>query len=82
VLGTQDPDLAGMAMPIFGIGDTLVCALSISGPLTRFDGEFLTSSKCLIVAAAVELTARLGGDPAVFQTLRNDGADWAQMTSD
>jgi DNA-binding IclR family transcriptional regulator len=80
VLGTQDPELAGMAMPIFGIGDTLVCALSISGPMTRFDAEFLASSTRLIIAAATELTARLGGDPIVFEALRNGGADWVQLT--
>ncbi len=69
VLGTQDPELAGMAMPIFGIGDTLVCALSISGPMTRFDSEFLANSTRLIISAATELTARLGGDAQAFSAL-------------
>src|SRR6478672_2201116 len=33
--GITDPHSAALAMPVFGIGDTLVGALSISGPVSR-----------------------------------------------
>lgn len=61
--GERDPECAGLACPVFGAGDQLVGALSLSGPKVRFNREAVRRMTELLVGAAVRLTAALGGDP-------------------
>lgn len=60
----RDPDAAGMAAPVFGPRGTLRGAISLSGPATRFEDSALPKLSKALLAAASELTSRLGGDPS------------------
>ncbi len=66
VLGEDLPDLAAIAMPIFDGGGAILGAISVSGPLSRFNRPLITKVKRLLREAAVTLTDRLGGDSALF----------------
>jgi DNA-binding IclR family transcriptional regulator len=59
--GERDPELAAVAAPVFGSGGALVGALTISGPRARVLGA-VERLKPATLAAAEELTRRLGGD--------------------
>jgi DNA-binding IclR family transcriptional regulator len=70
VLGDDIPDLASMAVPIFGLGGKTLGALSVSGPVSRFDRPKMAKIKLLLREIAISLTERLGGDSDVFRTRR------------
>ena len=61
--GVTDPHAAALAMPVFGIGQALVGALSISGPVSRLTAERAEEIKGMLVEAAHKLTAACGGTP-------------------
>ena len=61
--GVTDPHAAALAMPVFGIGQALVGALSISGPVSRLTAERAKEIKGMLVGAAHKLTAACGGTP-------------------
>lgn len=63
----RDSDSAGMAAPVFGPGGSLRGAISLSGPATRFDKADLPRLAKPLLAAAIELTTRLGGDPSALR---------------
>jgi DNA-binding IclR family transcriptional regulator len=62
--GERDPEIAAYAAPVFGHGDRVVGAISVSGP--RYRIEALGEAKILPVLFkhAQALTKTLGGDPA------------------
>ena len=64
--GERDAESAAIACPVFGIGQELVCAVSLGLPRYRFDA--VTFADCLphVMAAAARLTSDLGGDAAPF----------------
>jgi len=66
VLGDDVPDLAAIATPIFGIGGKTLGAISVSGPLSRFDRRLIAKVKPLLREIAITLTDRLGGNSARF----------------
>jgi len=66
-LGERDPETGALAAPVYGPGNGLRGALSISGPLSRFTGDAVKRIGKLVQDAAVELTERLGGSGALFQ---------------
>jgi DNA-binding IclR family transcriptional regulator len=66
VLGDDVPDLAAIAMPIFGSGGATLGVISVSGPLSRFDRRLVDKVKPLLREIAVTLTDRLGGDSTLF----------------
>jgi DNA-binding IclR family transcriptional regulator len=66
VLGEDLPDLAAIAMPIFGPNGATLGAISVSGPLSRFDRRLIAKLKRLLHESAVTLTDRLGGDSTLF----------------
>lgn len=66
VLGEDLPDLGAIAMPIFDSGGATLGAISVSGPLSRFDRRKIAMLKRLLREAAVKLTARVGGDSALY----------------
>jgi DNA-binding IclR family transcriptional regulator len=55
--GDRIPDIAGISAPVFGADGTLVGAVTLSLPTHRYREKFVAP----VVAAAKELTARLGG---------------------
>jgi len=59
--GERDPSCAAIACPVFGPGDALVGALSLSGPLERFSAPALKKMTKPLVAAAERATEALGG---------------------
>lgn len=61
--GMTDPHAASLAMPVFGIGNTLVGALSISGPVSRLTPARAEQFKGFLAEIAHKLTASCGGSP-------------------
>lgn len=59
--GERDPACASMALPVFGAGNTLVGALSLSGPRERFSTEALEKMSGPLRDAAAQATRALGG---------------------
>jgi len=62
--GVTDPHAAALAMPVFGIGNSLVGALAISGPVSRLTAARAEQVKAPLVEAAHNLTMACGGTPA------------------
>jgi DNA-binding IclR family transcriptional regulator len=67
VLGDDVPDLAAIAVPIFGSGARTLGALSVSGPISRFDRTLVANVKVLLREVAVTLTNHFGGDSSLFK---------------
>jgi DNA-binding IclR family transcriptional regulator len=65
VLG-ELPDLGTIAVPIFGSGGKTLGAISVSGPLSRFDRRRIAKTRSLLRDIAITLTDRLGGNGKVF----------------
>ena len=61
--GITDPHAAALAMPVFGIGNTLIGALSISGPVSRLTPTRAEQFKEFLAETAYKLTASCGGTP-------------------
>ncbi|NEU94724.1 IclR family transcriptional regulator [Bradyrhizobium uaiense] len=61
--GVTDPHAAALAMPVFGIADSLVGALAISGPISRLTEARAEQVKGPLVEAAHKLTLACGGVP-------------------
>lgn len=59
--GVRDPELLGVAAPVFGPDDKLVGALILSAPTSRRDREWATSMEPLLLSAARRATSALGG---------------------
>ena len=68
--GVTDPHAAALAMPIFGVGDGLVGALTISGPVSRLTVSRAEEVKPLLMATAHKLTAACGGSTQAVTTKR------------
>ncbi|MDQ7859637.1 MAG: IclR family transcriptional regulator [Armatimonadota bacterium] len=60
--GERDRETAAVAAPVFGIGQDLAGALSISGPVHRFSPRTAARLAGMVLQAAADLTAALGGD--------------------
>jgi len=60
-LGERDPSCAAVAVAVFGPGNELMGALSMSGPKERFTTKAVARMTKLGVAAAAKATAMLGG---------------------
>ena len=73
--GITDPHAAALAMPVFGIGDALIGALSISGPVSRLTSARAEQLKEFLAETAYKLTASCGGTPpAAGKRTRKRGA--------
>lgn len=59
--GVTDPHAAALAMPVFGIADSLVGVLAISGPISRLTEARAEQVKGPLVEAAHKLTLACGG---------------------
>jgi DNA-binding IclR family transcriptional regulator len=65
--GERDSETAGVAVPIFGPSQTLIGALSVSGPIMRFTEQAVNLMTQALLEAARQLTSRVGGDPACYE---------------
>jgi DNA-binding IclR family transcriptional regulator len=59
--GLSDPHIASMAVPAFGPGENFAGALSITGPVTRFNRDAADRAARTLLTIAVDLTRALGG---------------------
>ena len=72
--GERDPDVSGLAAPVFGRGNSLVGTIIVAGPSVRVTQAFATRMCRPLLEAAAEVTAGLGGDPdALLQAARGSG---------
>lgn len=60
-LGERDKFCAGIAAPVFSSSDSLMGALSLSGPKERFSASDVARMKVPLLSAARDLTQALGG---------------------
>jgi DNA-binding IclR family transcriptional regulator len=69
--GELNPACGGLACPVFGPGNLLVGALSLSGPMERFSPDAIARMTPALLDAAIAATRALGGNPAALaQELR------------
>ena len=59
--GERDPSCAAIAGPVFGPGNTLIGAMSLSGPLERFNSATVTKMAPVLLQVCKQATADLGG---------------------
>jgi DNA-binding IclR family transcriptional regulator len=71
--GMTDPHTASLSIPVFGIDEVLVGALTISGPTTRLTAEYAKSLMEPMRAAASDLTKALGGRQPSLERVEQDG---------
>jgi DNA-binding IclR family transcriptional regulator len=69
-LGNRIADLGGVSAPVFGAGQALIGALTLSAPLSRLNRKALARFEPVVLAHAAGLTRALGGDPGVYPTDR------------
>jgi len=60
-MGERDPNCAAVASPVFGPGNDIAGALSLSGPKERYTPAALKKMSKLIQQAAIDATRALGG---------------------
>jgi DNA-binding IclR family transcriptional regulator len=65
--GETDPEVTAIAVPVFGPMDSVRGSMSISGPRNRFTRDVIENLSQRLLAAAVTLSVRLGGDPKLLQ---------------
>jgi DNA-binding IclR family transcriptional regulator len=58
--GERVDDSGSIAAPIFGVGNRMVCSLSVSGPSSRFQGDDFKVRLNVALKTARTLSARLG----------------------
>lgn len=65
--GELEPGLVAIAAPVFGDGDTVVAALSVSGPSTRLSADRIdgVASDCVAQAAALSTALGVGAAPGL-----------------
>lgn len=66
-LGDRVDDLGGVSAPVFGVGQQLAGALTVSAPLSRLDKRRAARIEPLVKSHAAQLTRLLGGDARVYQ---------------
>jgi DNA-binding IclR family transcriptional regulator len=66
-IGEFVPELAAISCPVFSAGDNLVGALSLGGFRSTFTKAALAKLKPMVLAAAKEITAALGGDIRTYK---------------
>lgn len=59
-VGSVDPEMGAIGVPVFGSGHRLLGALTLSGPSTRFTDEHVARLRQIAIDAAIGLSASLG----------------------
>lgn len=65
-VGSVDPEMGAIGVPVFGSGHRLLGALTLSGPSTRFTDEHVARLRQIAIDAAIGLSASLGETRARF----------------
>lgn len=69
--GASDPHAASLAMPVFGAGQVLLGALTLSGPASRLTADWAREAGGILLDAAAALTLACGGTPLANPTKRS-----------
>jgi DNA-binding IclR family transcriptional regulator len=65
--GDRTADVSGLSAPVFGPDQTLVGAVTVSGPSTRLDASFARRAVPFLLQAVARATRDLGGNAQVFK---------------
>lgn len=71
-IGLVNPEMAALAMPIFGTGHRLLGTISLSGPTARFTPDYVDRLRADLCNACVRLSINLGETPARFALLHGE----------
>jgi len=66
-LGERDAESAAIACPVFGLGQRLVCVISLGLPRFRFDHDTFERYLPFVMQAGQDLTRDLGGNAEAFK---------------
>jgi DNA-binding IclR family transcriptional regulator len=66
--------VAAIVCPVLGMRQSVVGALIVSGPESRFTDEVIVEIRAALVEEAAKLTTSLGGDASVFGPVRTSAA--------
>ena len=61
-LGERDPDVAGLSVPVLGLEDELLGAVSLSGLRVRFNETTVDGYRAAVFDAARQIRAEIGDD--------------------
>lgn len=68
--GSVEPEMAAIAAPVFGANRVLQGVLMLSGPIVRFNPDYVGQIRPLVIDASVRLSLSLGDTPAHFAALQ------------
>ncbi|MFW8565058.1 IclR family transcriptional regulator [Orrella sp. 11846] len=66
-MGERGGESIGLACPVFGIQQKVLCSISLGMPIFRMNRQIFEASLPLVMQAAATLTQQLGGDATVFE---------------
>jgi DNA-binding IclR family transcriptional regulator len=69
--GERESEIAGISVPVFGPGGTLLGALTLAGPRSRVNASFIENMRIPLLTAAALATASSGGNAQLLQTAIN-----------
>lgn len=69
-IGTVNPEMAAIGVPVFGAGHKVVGAITLSGPSARFVPDYVERLREVAVAGCVKLSISLGDAPDNFRLVR------------
>jgi DNA-binding IclR family transcriptional regulator len=67
--GNVNLDMAAVGVPVFGAGEKLLGAMTLSGPRLRFTEDYLVKLTPTLIDAAIRLSIDLGANPAILPRL-------------
>ncbi|KAJ8136409.1 hypothetical protein OY671_010377, partial [Metschnikowia pulcherrima] len=71
-IGSVDPEMAAVGVPVFGAGHKSMGAITLSGPSARFTDDYVAKSRPIAIDAAARLSINSGETPARFAQVRAD----------
>jgi len=66
-VGERDGETVGVSVPMFGVGQVLLGALTLAGPRSRIDETFIANARALLLRAVSRATTSLGGDASPIE---------------
>ncbi|MGH8844707.1 MAG: IclR family transcriptional regulator domain-containing protein, partial [Advenella sp.] len=65
-LSERESESAAIACPVFGVGQKLVCSISLGMPMFRFNRDVFDRTLPLVMQASQTLSQDLGGATDIF----------------
>lgn len=69
-IGTVNPEMAAIGVPVFEAGHKVVGAITLSGPAARFMPDLVAQLCNVAVAGCIKLSISLGDSPENFRLVR------------